>query len=811
MSEAQGDQILAAAGAQGDRKLRRVAAKLARVDPARLDAVLERLRSDPRVRYAEPNYKLHALAAPNDASLGQLWGLINSGQTVKGVAGTPDADIDADQAWNVTTGSSAVVVGVIDTGVDFSHPDLGGSQTSSQVMWTNPGETGGGRESNGIDDDGNGYVDDWRGWDWANDDNNPQDDMNHGTHVAGTIGALGNNGQGIAGVNWNVKIMALKFLDSAGDGDLADAVEALRYATAMGARITNNSWGGGGFSQAMFDAMKAADASGALFVAAAGNDGGNNDAAPVYPSSYEVPNVISVAATDQDDALASFSNRGRTSVDVAAPGTQVYSTILGGAYDWFTGTSMAAPHVAGTAALAAAAFPGATGAGLKALLLRTVDPKASLSGVTTTEGRLNAGRALTCMGSPKTWLESPRPGFSVALNDAVPVTVLATNCGRPTGVSVTVTAGGVPIPLTARGDGLYTGTYTPTTGGPVTLTATASVGALSDSQSAAGTVDGSYRVVEEPFSWLDATVGGTRLTLADDASATVALPFSFRYFGQPHTSVKVSSNGFLVFGSSAATEWVNSPLPNPALPNGVVAAYWDDLDPSLNGGAVWYRSLGTAPNRKLVISWIGVRHADNAGPISFQAVLEETANEIVLAYQDTLHGNPAQDHGASATVGLESPDGTQGHQFLRNQALLAPYQATTALRYTNGTGSPPPPDLTPPAAPTGLQATAGDRQVTLDWADNADAITSYRVYRNGSTIATTPSSAYTDTGLTNGSSYSYQVTALDQAGNESAPSNQASASPQAPVTPPDETTYRLLQEPFSWLDAHRRHEPHPRR
>ena len=182
---------------------------------------------------------------------------------------------------------------------------------------------------------------------------------------------------------------------------------------------------------------------------------------------------------------------------------------------------------------------------------------------------------------------------------------------------------------------------------------------------------------------MDATVGGTRLTLADDAQATVALPFSFRYYGQPFSSVTVSSNGFLVFGPSPATAWINSPLPNTAVPNGVVAAYWDDLDPSLNGGAVWYRTVGSAPNRKLVVSWVGVRHADTAGPISFQAVLEETSNEILLAYQDTLHGNPAQDHGASATIGLESPDGTLGTQFLYNQPLLAPYQATTALRYTN--------------------------------------------------------------------------------------------------------------------------------
>ena len=156
----------------------------------------------------------------------------------------------------------------------------------------------------------------------------------------------------------------------------------------------------------------------------------------------------------------------------------------------------------------------------------------------------------------------------------------------------------------------------------------------------------SYRLLQEPFAWVDATAGGTQLTLADDAQATVALPFSFRYYGQPFSSITVSSNGFLVFGASPATSWINSPIPNTAAPNGVVAAYWDDLNPALGGG-VWYRNLGTAPNRKLVISWVGVRHADTAGAISFQAVLKEGTNEILLAYQDTLHGNPAQDHGAS--------------------------------------------------------------------------------------------------------------------------------------------------------------------
>ena len=536
VSDSEGEQLLAAAGATGDRKLRHVPAKLARVDPSRLDAVLRRLRSDPRVRFAEPNYKVHALATPNDSAFGELWGLVNSGQAVKGVTGMPDADIDADQAWNVTTGSSSVVVGILDTGVDFSHPDLGGSQTSSPGDVEEPGRD---RRRSRVERRRRrrqrlrrrlarlGLGERRQQPAGRHEPRHPRRRNDR---------RLGNNGQGIAGVNWNVKIMALKFLDSHGDGDLADAVEALQYATSMGVRITNSSWGGGPFSQAMFDAIKAADSRGALFVAAAGNSGADNDAAPVYPASYDVPNVIAVAATDQDDSLASFSNRGRASVDLAAPGTQVYSTVLGGGYDWGTGTSMSAPHVTGTAALAAAAFPSATGAGLKALLLRTVDPKPSLVGVTTTEGRLNAGRALTCTGSPKTWLESPRPGFTATLNDTVPVTVLASNCASPAGVSVTANAGGVPIPLTARGDGLYTGTFTATAGGPVTLTATASVGALTDSQSASGTVDGTYRLLQEPFAWVDATAGGTRLTLADDAQAAIALPFSFRYYGQPFTA-----------------------------------------------------------------------------------------------------------------------------------------------------------------------------------------------------------------------------------------------------------------------------------
>ena len=287
-----------------------------------VDEALELYIEDPDVEHAEPNYIVYAnVNTPNDADLGQLWGLHNTGQNVNGTSGTIDADIDAPEAWDVTTGSSAVVVAVIDSGVDINHPDLAAN------IWVNPGETPG----NGIDDDANGYVDDVNGWDFYIDDNDPRDANGHGTHVAGTIAAVGNNGTGGTGVSWSAKIMALRFLDAWGSGTTANAIAAIEYATAMGADIINNSWGGGGFNTSLKTAI---EASGAVVVCAAGNSGINNDGTPHYPSSFNSANIIAVAASDQNDALASFSNYGANSVDVAAPGTNIYSAAPGRKTVW---------------------------------------------------------------------------------------------------------------------------------------------------------------------------------------------------------------------------------------------------------------------------------------------------------------------------------------------------------------------------------------------------------------------------------------------------------------------------------------------
>jgi subtilisin family serine protease len=320
------------------------------------------------------------ITTPNDPYYPQLWGLNNTGQT----GGTPDADIDAPEAWDIRRESPDTVIGVLDTGVDYNHPDLVGN------IWTNPGETAG----DNIDNDGNGFIDDVRGWDFAYNDNNPSDVQGHGTHVSGTIAARGNNGVGVVGVTWNAKIMPLKFLNDSGSGSTSNAILALNYATNKGVKLTNNSWGGGPYSQGLYNAINTAGQRGALFIAAAGNDRNNNDTNPFYPASYNLPNIISVAATDHNDALANFSNYGRNSVDLGAPGTNILSTTPGRNYASYNGTSMASPHVAGAAALVSAQNPTWTAQQVKDRLLDTVDPKPALNGRTVSGGRLNLFNAL---------------------------------------------------------------------------------------------------------------------------------------------------------------------------------------------------------------------------------------------------------------------------------------------------------------------------------------------------------------------------------------------------------------------------------
>lgn len=304
-----------------------------------------------------------------------------------------DADISAPEAWDRSTGSENVVVGVIDSGIDYTHPDLASN------IWNNPGEmgtdsVGNDRATNGIDDDGNGLVDDVHGWDFYNDDNDPMDDNSHGTHAAGTIGAVGDNGLGITGVSWTVRLAAIKFLGASGSGLVSDGIDSIYYSTSIGVDLTSNSWGSSGYTQALFDAVEDANSSGILFVAAAGNSA---TAQPAYPAGLENLNVLSVAATDSNDRLASFSNYGLPHVDLAAPGVLIFSTLpqfMEPDYGFKSGTSMACPHVAGAAALLKSAVPSMTHLEIRNRLLETVDSIPSLANRVVSSGRLNVAAAI---------------------------------------------------------------------------------------------------------------------------------------------------------------------------------------------------------------------------------------------------------------------------------------------------------------------------------------------------------------------------------------------------------------------------------
>jgi peptidoglycan-associated lipoprotein len=391
-----------------------------------VEEAITQYRGNPDVEYAEPNYTRRAMTTPKEQFLGLQWGLQNTGQSLTFTSpplhGITDADIDAPEAWNIVTGSPNLVVAVIDSGVDYTHPDL------TANIWANPVDS----TVDNIDEDLNGYKDDIRGWNFvsqtcsinpdgscncpvsASPSNDPMDDYGHGTAAAGIIAAQGDNNVGVAGILWTAKIMPLKFIDAVGCGSVGDEIQAIDYAVQNGAKIITVSAGGPQYLQSEFDAIASARDAGILFVAPAGNSHSDNDVSAVYPASYELSNVISVAASDYNDHLAFFSNYGKNTVDLAAPGDCIYTTMPTGSfslqsqtnlsctgsaylpnYDYNTGTSFAASFVAGIAGLMLVQDPSLTPQELKAILMSTTDPKASFSGNVISGGRVNANRALT--------------------------------------------------------------------------------------------------------------------------------------------------------------------------------------------------------------------------------------------------------------------------------------------------------------------------------------------------------------------------------------------------------------------------------
>lgn len=361
---------------------------LARFQPdLTMSGAINALGKNPNVEFAEPNwiYTHQAVSTDPYYTNGSLWGMYGDATSPANQFGS-----QAGEAWAAGhTGSASVYVGVIDEGIQFDHPDLDGQ------VWTNPYDP-----VDGLDNDGNGYVDDINGWDFDGNNNTIYDGGkrgsldDHGTHVSGTIGAKANNGQGVVGVNWNVTLISGKFLGRRG-GTSANSIKAVDYFTDLKTRhglnivATNNSWGGGGFSQGLLDAITRANAANILFIAAAGNSGTDNDTTASYPANYNVANVISVAAITNTGALASFSQYGATTVDIGAPGSGIWSTTAFNGYSSYSGTSMATPHVTGGAALYASTRPGSSAATIKAAILNSAVPTASLNGKCVTGGRLN--------------------------------------------------------------------------------------------------------------------------------------------------------------------------------------------------------------------------------------------------------------------------------------------------------------------------------------------------------------------------------------------------------------------------------------
>jgi len=684
--------------------------------PAELpvEAALRVYRRNPDVLYAEPNYTWRMDLAPNDSRFTELWGLHNIGQN----GGLPDADIDAPEAWNITTGSPDVVVGVTDTGIDYNHEDLAANIFRNALDCN----------TNGVDDDGNGFVDDCHGIDTVNFDSDPMDDFGHGTHVAGIIGAAGNNGIGVVGVNWQVKLMPCKFISAEGFGFTSGAIACLDYFAMMKDRgvhlvATNNSWGGNSFSQALVDAIDTHRQRGILFIAAAGNDASDNDIFDSFPNGFYLPNIISVAATTRTDALADFSNFGRKSVHLGAPGEDILSTVpgvlFGDRYLSASGTSMAAPYVTGVAALLAAQNPQRDWKAIKNLILAGGDSIASMTS-TISKKRLNARGAMTCTNSTvRSWLQPRNSMITSSPGLPVDLAVLNINCAAPNGnVTVSVDGGAETVTLLDNGlgadqeagDGIYSGQWIPSPASPGAHSLTFPGGDVVTAQ-----VLAPYRFsTPVPFNYR--TITGTQLVLGDDDSRSITPGFPILFGGGSFSSLFFNTNGNITF-TKPFFKHSNQAIPTTTTPT-LVAPFWEDLIPIQSAdnvpfpGGLFWEVIGSQPNRELVLEWRDVQQYSCAldfdhfdFTVKFQVVFFEGSSNILFNYADVNFGPDCEfaDLGAGASVGVEVSSRV-GTQFSFNTPSLVD---GTAILWELGDPTPAISRLSP------FTAIAGDAGFTL--------------------------------------------------------------------------------------------------
>jgi subtilisin family serine protease len=761
---------------------------------------IDKIKKSPKVKYVEPDYELHIVQTiPNDLHP-DLWALNNTGVYA---GGTADADIDAPEAWDIQTGSDNVVVAVIDTGLDYNHEDL------SANAWVNPGEVPG----NGVDDDGNGYVDDVHGYDFYNGDSDPLDDHAHGTHCSGTIAAAGNNGIGIVGVNWRARIIALKAFNQYGGGSTMAAIASIEYATMMKQRgisvvAMSNSWGSTSYSQSMKDAISAANNAGILFVAAAGNYSRNNDATPFYPASYNVPNVISVAASDYNDNLASFSCYGATSVDLAAPGVSILSTIPGNGYSSWNGTSMATPHVTGVAALVRAEFPGITHIDIKDRVLGGVDPIPGMAGKVATGGRLNARGALDGAAPPPD-PPSPPTGL-VAIAEYQQISLDWNDNTEPELTGYRVYRSATPgAPYSLMGTATQSSYTDASVNGASTyyyvVTALCNQGAESDCSNEANAT-----TPPTPPTGLVAAAGDGQVSLNWNDSA--------------------GSVTYNVYRRTAATNY------NPIATVVPVSEY---TDTGLVNGTTYYyvvTAVGTVTNEEsgysneasattaeittrtlYVVGNSSVRYSDNVWySISsgrhadfqfetFNAPAGKVITSVIIYVEHWEDGGFKGNvewivEGVSKTdVPLRSVDQTDSWDV--TTILGSPDMLSLVLRIQNNStkikktnidyiyakvewGTP---DSDPPGQVTGLVVnTASSNRLDLSWNPNTESdLGHYNVYRSGTSdapydlIASPATNSYSDTGLVPSTTYYYVVEAVDTSWNEGPQSAEASGTTSA--------------------------------
>jgi Tol biopolymer transport system component/subtilisin family serine protease len=640
--------------------------RVAHVAPEDTLEAVAALRARPDVLYAEPDYVRRRDAAPNDPRYAEMWALKNTGQS----GGTAGADIRAEAAWDVTTGSRQVVVGIVDEGVDITHPDL------QPNVWTNPGEVPG----NGLDDDGDGFIDDVHGWDFFHNDasvydGSPSDNDTdaHGTHVAGTVGAAGDNGAGVVGVNWQVGLMPLKVLgaadESSAPSSVSTTIRAYGYAKMMrdlwvssggargaNVRVLNNSYGGSGHSQAESDAIRALADSQILFVASAGNDGHDVDHYQSYPAGYDLPNVISVAATERHDSLAAFSNYGPRTVALGAPGSQILSTTPNATYNTFSGTSMAAPHVAGAAALVCAAHPQISAARLRAALLFSGDELPALAGKTITGRRLNAAAALQNAGLGDSTPPAAATGLRVASQSGRSITLQWTapgddgDAGRAALYELRFADGDLSAPaqfaagykLVAPATAPAGTTQTATvqvpyrhTSGFIGLRAIDKAGNAGPVSQVVVAVDAAaadpYVVTESGPGPL--STGGDRFFLNGDDKMDqfYQLPFAFPFFGEMRDHVAISTNGVLYFSDPPLRPGGDADDAGSSLDGlnrlPMIAGLWDDLRTDRRAGDDVY--VVKPDDSRVIFRWqavtfdtpLGAGATRGENPVSFEVEL----------------------------------------------------------------------------------------------------------------------------------------------------------------------------------------------